>query len=101
MLQVRERRSLVIEHPHRKTSVENSRAFRQFVGSQWQNKDIRQRCKMIDGKELHLILISDRSTGLWTFKMEGFGGWNGEQWGMPDISSAQKWDEPVRRPISE
>jgi hypothetical protein len=48
-----------------------------------------------------LILISDMSTGLWTFKMEGFGGWNGEQWGMPDISSAQKWDEPVRRPIRE
>jgi hypothetical protein len=48
-----------------------------------------------------LILISDMSTGLWTFKMEGFNGWNGEQWGMPDISSAQKWDEPVRRPISQ
>ncbi len=48
-----------------------------------------------------LILISDWSTGFWTFRMEGFQGWNGEQWGMPDISSAQKWDEPVRRPISE
>ena len=48
-----------------------------------------------------LILISDMSTGLWTFKMEGFNGWNGEQWGMPDISSAQKWDEPIRRPISQ
>ena len=48
-----------------------------------------------------LILISDMSTGLWTFKMEGFNGWNGEQWGMPDISSAQKWDEPARRPVSD
>ncbi len=48
-----------------------------------------------------LIVISDMSTGLWTFRMDGFQGWNGEQWGMPDISSAQKWDEPVRRPISE
>jgi hypothetical protein len=47
-----------------------------------------------------LIVVSDMSTGLWTFKMDGFQGWNGEQWGMPDISSAQKWDEPVRRPIS-
>ena len=47
-----------------------------------------------------LILISDMSTGFWTFRMDGFQGWNGEQWGMPDISSAQKWDEPVRRPIS-
>jgi hypothetical protein len=33
--------------------------------------------------------------------MEGFNGWNGEQWGMPDISSAQKWDEPARRPVSD
>jgi hypothetical protein len=49
-----------------------------------------------------LILISDMSTGLWTFRMDGFQGWNGEQWGMPDISSAQKWDEPVvRRPVSQ
>ena len=47
-----------------------------------------------------LILISDMSTGFWTFRMDGFQGWNGEQWGMPDISSAQKWDEPTRRPIS-
>jgi hypothetical protein len=48
-----------------------------------------------------LILISDFSTGFWTFRMDGFQGWNGEQWGMPNISSEQKWDEPVRRPISQ
>ena len=48
-----------------------------------------------------LIVVSDMSTGLWTFRMEGFNGWNGEDWGMPDISSAQKWDEPPRRPISQ
>ena len=47
-----------------------------------------------------LIVVSDMSTGLWTFRMDGFQGWNGEQWGVPDISSVQKWDEPVRRPIS-
>ena len=47
-----------------------------------------------------LIIGSDSSTGLWVLRMDGFQGWNGEQWGMPDISSAQKWDEPVRRPIS-
>ena len=47
-----------------------------------------------------LILISDMTTGFWTFRMDGFQGWHGEQWGMPDISSVQKWDEPVRRPIS-
>ena len=48
-----------------------------------------------------LIVMSDMSTGFWTFRMDGFQGWNGEQWGMPDISSAQEWDEPVRRPISQ
>ncbi len=39
-----------------------------------------------------LIVISDMSTGFWAFKMEGFDGWSGEQWGYPDISSAQDWD---------
>ncbi len=39
-----------------------------------------------------LIVISDMNTGFWAFRMEGFLGWDGESWGMPDISSAQKWD---------
>ncbi len=47
-----------------------------------------------------LIVISDMTTGLWTFRMDGFQGWNGEDWGMPDISSVQKWGMR-RRPISE
>jgi hypothetical protein len=29
--------------------------------------------------------------------MDGFQGWNGEAWGMPNISSVQDWDNgPVR-----
>ena len=40
-----------------------------------------------------LIVVSDISTGLWTFRMEGFNGWNGEDWGVPHISSVQKWDD--------
>jgi hypothetical protein len=40
-----------------------------------------------------LIAISDMSTGFWTFRMDGFGGWNGADWGMPDVSSVQKWDQ--------
>lgn len=40
-----------------------------------------------------LIVVSDISTGLWIFRMEGFNGWNGEEWGVPDVSSVQKWDE--------
>ena len=47
-------------------------------------------------------MISDMSTGVWTFKMDGFQGWNGEHWGQPNISSAQDWDNPVvKRPVSE
>ena len=48
-----------------------------------------------------LIVVSDMSTGIWTFKMEGFQGWNGEQWGVPDVSSVQKWDQVRPRPVSE
>lgn len=47
-----------------------------------------------------LIVLSDSETGFWCFKMEGFSGWNGEDWGMPNISSEQKWDEgPVGKAI--
>jgi hypothetical protein len=38
-----------------------------------------------------LIVTSGRQ-GFWSFYMDGFTGWNGHQWGMPDISSAQDWD---------
>ncbi len=39
-----------------------------------------------------LIVVSDMSTGFWTFQMEGFRGWNGDNWGVPNISSVQDWD---------
>ena len=39
-----------------------------------------------------LIVVSDMTTGFWAFRMDGFLGWNGADWGYPDISSAQKWD---------
>ncbi|MBI4503572.1 MAG: hypothetical protein HY700_20720 [Gemmatimonadetes bacterium] len=39
-----------------------------------------------------LIVISDFTTGFWAFQMEGFDGWNGHQWGVPNVSSAQDWD---------
>ena len=39
-----------------------------------------------------LIVVSDYRTGFWAFKMDGFDGWNGHQWGMPNASSAQDWD---------
>ena len=40
-----------------------------------------------------LIVVSDMSTGFWAFRMDGFDGWNGRDWGMPNISSVQDWDE--------
>jgi hypothetical protein len=39
-----------------------------------------------------LIVASDLQTGFWAFHMEGFDGWNGHDWGMPNLSSAQDWD---------
>jgi hypothetical protein len=39
-----------------------------------------------------LIMISDGDTGAWFFRMDGFNGWNGHDWGMPNISSVQDYD---------
>jgi hypothetical protein len=39
-----------------------------------------------------LILVVDFHTGFWAFHMDGFDGWNGHQWGLPNISSQQDWD---------
>ncbi len=44
-----------------------------------------------------LIVVSDQITGLWIFRMEGFSGWYGPDWGMPDTSSAQDWDNGPKR----
>ena len=49
-----------------------------------------------------LVVISDMRTGLWTFKFDGFDGWNGRDHGMPNISSVQDWDRgpaPEARPV--
>jgi len=39
-----------------------------------------------------LVVLSDMRTGLWVFKVDGFNGWNGHDYGMPNISSVQDWD---------
>ncbi|NNF04864.1 MAG: hypothetical protein HKN17_10395 [Rhodothermales bacterium] len=45
-----------------------------------------------------LIVVSDMTTGFWALKMDGFDGWNGEDWGVPNVSSAQDWSGvPARR----
>lgn len=39
-----------------------------------------------------LIAVTDVNTGLWLFRMEGFEGWDGRGWGLPNVSSVQDWD---------
>ncbi len=39
-----------------------------------------------------LIVASDMQSGFWALKMEGFDGWNGHDWGQPNVSSVQDWD---------
>ena len=39
-----------------------------------------------------LIVISDMTTGFWAFYLDGFESWNGHDWGMPNVSTAQHWD---------
>ncbi len=46
-----------------------------------------------------LIVASDMDSGFWAFRMEGFQGWNGHDWGMPNISSVQDWDNGPERII--
>ncbi len=38
-----------------------------------------------------LIVLSDKETGFWAFRLEGFNGWNGLDHGMPNLSSVQDW----------
>jgi len=50
-----------------------------------------------------LIVISDMTTGFWAFHLDAFDGWNGHDWGMPNISTAQDWvngPEGAPRPAS-
>jgi hypothetical protein len=39
-----------------------------------------------------LIVLSDMRSGLWLFRLNGFNGWNGHDYGMPNISSVQDYD---------
>lgn len=45
-----------------------------------------------------LIVLSDYTSGLWVFKIDGFDGWNGNNYRLPNISSEQDWDNgPVKQ----
>jgi hypothetical protein len=39
-----------------------------------------------------LIVMTDYTTGLWIFRMDGFNGWNGRTWRLPNLSKEQDWD---------
>jgi hypothetical protein len=39
-----------------------------------------------------LVVLSDMRSGLWLFRLDGFKGWNGRDYGMPNISSVQDYD---------
>ncbi|MBI4501909.1 MAG: hypothetical protein HY700_12215 [Gemmatimonadetes bacterium] len=47
-----------------------------------------------------LVVMTDYTSGLWSFRLEGFNGWNGRYWRMPNISEEQDWDRgPAIAPI--
>ena len=56
----------------------------------------------VDVRNADGLIVTSGFSGLWAFKMNGFSGWNGEDWGMPNISSVQDWDNGPQgsRPIS-
>ncbi|MEO0559460.1 MAG: hypothetical protein AAF170_14890 [Bacteroidota bacterium] len=39
-----------------------------------------------------LVAVSDETTGLWLLAIEDFTHWDGRGWGVPNLSSTQRWD---------
>lgn len=48
-----------------------------------------------------LIVLTDYTSGLWTFHLDGFDGWNGKQYRMPNISKEQDWDNGPTGPVKQ
>jgi hypothetical protein len=48
-----------------------------------------------------LIVVTDYTSGLWTFHLDGFDGWNGRQYRMPNISKEQDWDDGPLGPVKQ
>ncbi|MCY3614592.1 MAG: hypothetical protein OXH03_05790 [Bacteroidetes bacterium] len=38
-----------------------------------------------------LIVATDHTHGLWLLRLEAFGGWHGQNWGVPNVSEVQDW----------
>jgi len=39
-----------------------------------------------------VIAVADANSGIWLFRLDGFGGWTGDDWGVPNVSSVQDWN---------
>lgn len=39
-----------------------------------------------------LIVVADMQSGFWAFQMDGFRGWHGHDWGVPNASTVQDFD---------
>ncbi len=72
---------------------EHEKGFGGSPENDWQGTSVMQGAFGVDVRNYDgLVVVSDMRTGLWTFKFQGFNGWNGRDHGMPNISSVQDWD---------
>jgi hypothetical protein len=47
-----------------------------------------------------VIAVADANSGFWLLRLDGFSGWRGDDWGMPNMSSAQDWSRAaVAKPV--
>jgi len=48
-----------------------------------------------------MIAVADANSGLWLLRLDGFGGWRGDDWGVPNVSSVQDWSRgAVVKPVT-
>ena len=82
---------------------EHERGFGNSPDNGWEGTSVMQGAFGVDIRNRDgLIVISDMRTGLWLLKMDGFNGWNGRDYGVPNISSVQDYDHgPNHAPISQ
>ena len=58
-----------------------------------QTREVEGACGNEGSNEDGLMGVRGMSTGFWTIRMDGFNGWNGDDWGVPNSSSAQEWED--------
>ncbi len=88
------------KHPHTDgwwwtctVKCEHEHGFGNSPDNGWDGTSVMQGAFGVDVRNYDgLIVLSDMRTGLWLFKMDGFNGWTGSAYGVPNISSVQDWD---------